>query len=127
MESAPINPARKPVVAPTGVVPAASGGGGGNSTLPSSSQVNTEDTVTLSKQSQRALSKTGGVSQQQELSNVDDQNRQFSITDANDVVMKIVDTKTREVVKQIPSEDELQLKDAIRGVVEDIGEHNSSA
>ncbi len=115
MESAPINPARKPVVTPTGVRPAA--GGDGNSTLPSSSQVNTEDTVTLSKQSQRALAKT----------DVDDQKRQLSITDANDVVMKIVDTKTREVVKQIPSEDELQLKDAIRNVVEDFSENNSSA
>ena len=125
MESAPINPSRKPVVTPTGVRPAA--GGGGNSTPPSSSQVNTEDTVTLSKQSQRALSKTGGVSQEQDPSNVEDQKREFSITDANDVVLKIVDIKTQEVVKQIPSEDELQLKDAIRGVVEDISENNSSA
>ena len=115
MESAPINPARKPVVTSTGVRPAA--GGGGDSTLPSSSQVNTEDTVTLSKQSQRAFAKT----------DLDDQKRQLSITDANDVVMKIVDTKTREVVKQIPSEDELQLKDAIRNVVEDFGEHHPSA
>ena len=125
MESGPINPARKPAVTPTGVRPAADGGG--NATSPTSSQVNTEDTVTLSKQGKRILSKTGGGSQEQELSNAEDQKREFSITDANDVVLKIVDTKTREVVKQIPSEDELQLKDAIRSVVEDIGENNSSA
>lgn len=47
-----------------------------------------------------------------------DKNREFSLTETNDVVMKIVDTRTKEVVKQIPSEEELQLRDAIRNMVE---------
>lgn len=46
--------------------------------------------------------------------------RKLSVTDANDVVLKIVDSKTREVIKQIPSEDELHLKNAIRDGVENI-------
>jgi len=52
--------------------------------------------------------------------------RQLSVTDANDVVLKIVDNKTREVIKQIPSEEELQLKTAIRNGVENIAPKNNS-
>ncbi len=52
--------------------------------------------------------------------------RQLSVTDANDVVLKIVDTQTREVIKQIPSEDELHLKNAIRDGVENISRDNNS-
>ena len=52
--------------------------------------------------------------------------RQLSVTDANDVVLTIVDSKTREVIKQIPSEDELHLKNAIRDGVENISRDNNS-
>jgi uncharacterized FlaG/YvyC family protein len=52
--------------------------------------------------------------------------RQLSLTDANDVVLKIVDNETREVIKQIPSEEELQLKSAIRNGVENIAPENNS-
>ena len=54
-----------------------------------------------------------------------DNSRKFSVTDSNDVVLKIVDNKTREVVKQIPSEEELQLKTAIRDGVENISSENN--
>ena len=45
---------------------------------------------------------------------------QFSVTEANDVVLKIVDNETQEVIKQIPSEEELDLRNAIRDGVERI-------
>ena len=54
-----------------------------------------------------------------------DNSRKFSVTDGNDVVLKIVDNKTREVVKQIPSEEELQLKSAIRDGIENISSENN--
>jgi len=46
--------------------------------------------------------------------------RQFSVTEANDVVLKIVNNETREVIKQIPSEEELDLRNAIRDGIEKI-------
>jgi hypothetical protein len=46
--------------------------------------------------------------------------RQFSVTEANDVVLKIVNNETQEVIKQIPSEEELDLRNAIRDGVEKI-------
>ncbi len=52
--------------------------------------------------------------------------RKISLTDSNDVVLKIVDNETREVIKQIPSEDELHLKNAIRDGVENIAPKNNS-
>ena len=55
-----------------------------------------------------------------------DNSSQFSITDAHEVVLKIIDNKTQEVVKQIPSEDELKLKSAIRDGVEAIVSKNNS-
>jgi len=54
-----------------------------------------------------------------------DNSRKFSVTDANDVVLKIVDNKTQQVVKQIPSEEELDLKTAIRDGVEKISSENN--
>lgn len=46
--------------------------------------------------------------------------RQFSVTEAKDVVLKIVNNETQEVIKQIPSEEELDLRNAIRDGVEKI-------
>ncbi len=54
-----------------------------------------------------------------------DRSRKFTITEDNDVVVKILDTQTQEVVKQIPSEEELKLKEGIRTVVEDLSGNNS--
>jgi flagellar protein FlaG len=54
-----------------------------------------------------------------------DKSRKLSLTDANDVVVKIIDNKTKEVVKQIPSEEELQLRNAVRDGVENIAPKNN--
>lgn len=53
-------------------------------------------------------------------SGVSDNEKHLSVTDDNDVVMKVIDKETQEVVKQIPSEEQLNLKNAIRDVVDDI-------
>ena len=54
-----------------------------------------------------------------------DNSRKFSVTDNNDVVSKIVDNKTQEVVKQIPSEEQIQLKSAIRDGIKNISSENN--
>jgi len=53
-------------------------------------------------------------------SGVDDSSRKFSVTEAKDVVVTIIDRKTQEVIKQIPSEEVLDLRNAIRDGVEKI-------
>jgi flagellar protein FlaG len=53
-------------------------------------------------------------------SGVENNSRRFSVTEAKDVVVTIVDKKTQEVIKQIPSEEALDLRNAIRDGVEKI-------
>ena len=40
--------------------------------------------------------------------------RELSISDNNQVVMKLIDPKTRDVVRQMPPEEQLRLREAIR-------------
>ena len=44
------------------------------------------------------------------------------MTEGNDVVIEVIDPKTQEVVKSIPSKEEIQLKNAIRDGINDISE-----
>jgi flagellar protein FlaG len=53
-------------------------------------------------------------------SGVDSNSRKFSVTEAKDVVVTIIDNKTQEVVKQIPTEEVIDLRNAIRDGVEKI-------
>ena len=48
--------------------------------------------------------------------------RKLSVTDDNDVVLKVIDSKTQEVVRSIPSEEQMQLKINIRDGVSNITE-----
>ena len=76
-----------------------------------------EDTVSLSKEGHDlALRKVESSSD----SSLGSEQRKFSVTENNDVVLKVIDPKTQEVVKSVPSEDQLQLKDAIRNELENI-------
>ena len=129
MESQPISPGGKPDVASTRK-PAGSNEPA-KKTNPTPPAGGVEDTVTLSNQSKQVQSRptqsenppennaspTGPITS--------DNKKLLSVTDSNDVVMKIVDKKTQEVVKQIPSEDQLNLKDAIRNVVDEIAPSDS--
>ena len=77
----------------------------------------TEDMVRLSKEGQDlALRKVEPSSD----SSLSSEQRKFSVTENNDVVLKVIDSKTQKVVKSVPSEDQLQLKDAIRNELENI-------
>jgi uncharacterized FlaG/YvyC family protein len=74
-----------------------------------------EDSVDLSKNAKTLAEVSNGDSL---LSN--SKQRKFSMTDGNDVVIQVIDSKTQEVVKSIPSEEEIQLKNAIRDGINDI-------
>ena len=69
------------------------------------------DTVSLSQRGQAAVSqqvqsKSGGL--------IGSELRKIDVTDDNQVVVKIVDGQTQKVVRQIPKEEEMRLKQAIQ-------------
>lgn len=80
------------------------------------SPVPTGDTVSFSKQgqdlAQQASETTNSASS--------DEQRKFTITENNDIVLKVIDQKTQKVVKSIPPEQQLQLRDAIRNELSNI-------
>ena len=83
----------------------------------SSSAPTTEgDTVNLSKEGQslaqpeKASSSAAAGSEQ----------RKFSVTDNNDVVLEVIDPQTQKVIRTVPSEEQLELRDAIRDELDKI-------
>jgi uncharacterized FlaG/YvyC family protein len=42
------------------------------------------------------------------------------VTDNNDVIIQVIDPKTQQVVKSIPTEEQIQLKNAVRDGINDI-------
>ena len=75
------------------------------------------DTVDLSSQGQ-ALAQTGKGGK----TSSNNEQRKFSVTDDNDVVLQVIDSKTQKVIKSVPSEEEMQLRNAIRDGVSKITE-----
>ena len=75
------------------------------------------DTVSLSQRGQAAVSQqvqsNGGGKPGSEL-------RKIDVTDDNKVVVKVVDSETQEVVRQIPKEEEMRLKQAIQENLKDL-------
>lgn len=147
MDGNEINGVNKPAVqANTASTSSASTSGGSASSpglsipspIPQNSGV---DTVSLSSQGKIALENAEKTSSsvaepktnieiksplEQSQRNSSDLNRQFSTTEDNQVVLKIIDRETQEVIKQIPPEDEIKLKEAIRQVVQDFQTSNQS-
>lgn len=144
MDNSSINPVKGPDIQTTKSPPSS----GKPVSTPSKAEVEVapKDTVTLSPEAKSALERAAPETTREaepqsppvvttkvvdrpktESENLStDNSRQLSVTDANDVVLKIVDNETREVVKQIPSEEELQLKTAIREGAENISPKNNT-
>jgi len=78
----------------------------------------TGDTVSLSKDGQ-GLAQPDKTSSSKTTSAGNEQ-RKFSVTDNNDIVLEVIDTQTQEVVRTVPSEEQLQLRDAIRNELDKI-------
>jgi len=75
------------------------------------------DTVSLSQRGQAAVSQqvesSGGNGAGSELRKVD-------VTDDNKVIVKIIDGRTQEVVRQVPEAEEVRLKQAIQENVDNL-------
>ncbi len=69
-----------------------------------------QDSVELSVEARRALG------QGSETINPNP-NREFDVTDNNQVILKIKDPETQKVIRQIPDEDQVRLRQAIQKVV----------
>ena len=88
------------------------------------------DSVTLSEEGKQSLKKVNqvpnadSVKGQKEFSDVSsisieaDSQRKLSVTDDKQVILKIIDSKTKDVIKQLPPEEEVRLKEAMRNMAE---------
>ncbi len=76
------------------------------------------DTVSLSQEAQ-SLAQPDKASSSKTASAGSEQ-RKFSVTDNNDVVLEVIDPQTQEVVRTVPSEEQLELRDAIRNELDKI-------
>ena len=89
----------------------------GSKPAPASVTKKTEDSVSLSSKAMTLVDRNNSG---QTLSS--SEQRKFSLTDDNDVVLQIIDPKTQKVVKSVPSEEQIQLKNAVRDGISDITE-----
>lgn len=124
MDNEAINPVKGPDI--RAAKPPASSGKSVPSAPVADVKAAPDDTVSLSPAAKEALESSapeapGTQNPKNETADLNgDNSRKLQVTEGNDVVLKIVDNKTREVVKQIPSEEAVQLKNAIRNGIEDI-------
>ena len=83
----------------------------------------TNDTVSLSQRGQAAVSQEvkdvkGG--------SVESKLRKVDVMDNNQVVIKIVDSETQKIVRQIPKEEEVRLKQAMQDNLENMADSSGT-
>lgn len=78
-----------------------------------------QDTVSLSREARQALDGANPPSSE----TPQGQQRSFDVTDNNEVILKITDQETNKVVKQIPAEEEVRLRQAVQESVESLNEN----
>ncbi len=82
------------------------------------------DEVTLSSEAQKSLKQansekaTPKVESEDSTSPVTTLKRERTLTEDNELIVKVIDPNTQEVIRQIPGEDVLRLKEAIRSIIE---------
>lgn len=129
MDSEAINSAKGADIRPT-KAPASSGKPAASAPVQNANPT-PDDTVSLSPAAKEALKTSVPTPANVEGPKVEtadlniDKSRKIQVTDDNEVVLKIVDNKTREVIKQIPSEEEVDLKRALRDSAENITPENN--
>ena len=80
----------------------------------------TNDTVSLSQRGQAA------VSQEIKDGSVESKLRKVDVMDNNQVVIKILDSETQKVVRQIPKEEEVRLKQAMQENLENMADSSGT-
>ena len=78
----------------------------------------TGDTVSLSQDAQDLAQQDKALSSKTTSAGIEQ--RKLSVTDNNDVVLEVIDQQTQKVVRTVPSEEQLELRDAIRDELDKI-------
>ena len=86
----------------------------GSKSIQTSEPKGLDDKVDLSSRAKVLVESKKGV----KINNIEQ--KKFSVTDDNDVVIQVIDPKTHKVVKSIPTEEQIQLKNAVRDGINDI-------
>jgi uncharacterized FlaG/YvyC family protein len=113
MDTQAVNSAGNPKVPP----PKTQSSSSGSKAVSTSELKESRDSVDLSPEAQALVesNKGGNTSSNSE-------QRKFSVTDDNDVVLQVIDPETQKVVKSVPTEEQIQLKNAVRDGISDITE-----
>ena len=82
------------------------------------SSATTGDTVSLSQDAQNLAQHDKALSSKTTSAGIEQ--RKLSVTDNNDFVLEVIDQQTQKVVRSVPSEEQLELRDAIRDELDKI-------
>ena len=113
MDTPAVNSAGIPPVRPPKTQPSSSSSG--SKSVQTSETKGLDDKVDLSSKAKVLVKNTKGVQ-----TSMNNEHKKFSVTDDNDVVIQVIDEKTHKVVKSIPTEEQIQLKNAVRDGINDI-------
>jgi uncharacterized FlaG/YvyC family protein len=113
MDTQAVNSTGNPAVTPTKIQSSSSSSG--SKAVSTSDPKVVGDTVDLSSKAKSLLENKKEVR-----SPTNNEQKKFSVTDDNDVIIQVIDPKTQKVVKSIPTEEQIQLKNAVRDGISDI-------
>ena len=113
MDTPAVNSAGIPPVRPPKTQPSSSSSG--SKSVQTSETKGLDDKVDLSSKAKVLVENKNGVQ-----TSTNNEQKKFSVTDDNDVVIQVIDPKTQKVVKSIPTEEQIQLKNAVRDGINDI-------
>ena len=113
MDTPAVNSAGIPPVAPPKTQSSSSNSG--SKGVQTSEHKELGDKVELSSKAKVLVENKNGVQ-----TSTNDKQKKFLVTDGNDVVIQVIDPKTQQVVKSIPTEEQIQLKNAVRDGINDI-------
>ena len=86
--------------------------------LPKPLSAETGDTVTLSQDAQSLAQKDKASTSKTTSAGIKE--KKLSVTDNNDIVLEVIDPQTQKVIRTVPSEEQLELRDAIRDELDKI-------
>ena len=112
MDTPAVNSAGIPPVQPPKTQSSSSSSG--SKSIQTSAPKGLDDKVDLSSRAKVLVESKKGV----KINNIEQ--KKFSVTDDNDVVIQVIDPKTHKVVKSIPTEEQIQLKNAVRDGINNI-------
>ena len=113
MDTPAVNSAGIPAVQPPKTQSSSSSSG--SKSIQTSEPKGLDDKVDLSSRAKVLVESKKGVQ-----TKTNSEQKKFSVTDDNDVVIQVIDPKTHKVVKSIPTEEQIQLKNAVRDGINDI-------